>query len=822
MITDLKHAVRALSKNPASTCIAVLSLALAIGSCAAAVSIANALFARDLHVSAPKELVAFAIIEPESPEDQKPLLMSEFEQIQRRAEDFAVVFAWKDALLRNLESNGGRYLGNVNEVSGEYFAAMGVQPLVGRLLSPRDVASSGSGQSARVAVLDYRCWQERFGGDPKVVGEILRVDGTALTIVGVTPRDFVGLNIVSAPDAVVPIGFETGRMPEPTTTDTYVAGRLKPGGSVTQAAAHLSAMWPAILEAAVPDKMQGAQRAQYLAKRIRLESLRTGTTGGSHLRQQLSRPLTILSALSALVLLVACVSLANLILLRATARRHELALRASLGARKLILVRAMALEGALLALAGAALGVIAAYWTSPILLRILLASQPLKPLIFDPRPDSRVLALGAALGLVIGIVCAAAPAWNVLRRDPASALLASSRVVRTSRGLLQKTLICVQIALALVLTSGALLFGRSLYNLHAQNPGFRINGMVQMHLFSQVKQQVIPNRTAYYRQVMDRLSEVPGVDAVSYAQPGPLIGIENIRPVSRPRVSGTVGAVVSFVGPQFFETMGMKVLAGREFEWNDDERAPHVAVISQSLANRLFPGTDPIGQIVDIPRYPFGAGLQIIGVVNSASLWRLQSRDPSAIYVALMQAPMFNNFLVELHTTGNLHATAQAADSALQSLGYQYSFLTESLTETRKYQLRNERAVSMISVFLAGLTTLLASVGLYGLLSYAATLRRREIAIRLAVGAQRRDILLMILREAASLTAVGLALGAFIAFVGIRLAADILFGVTPHDPFAFSAAVAVLAIISFGAAYLPARRTCRTDPLTALRGEDPA
>jgi ABC-type lipoprotein release transport system permease subunit len=797
---DVRYGARRLRQGRGFVLVAIVSLALAIASAAAVLSIANALFGRDLPVRAPEELVALTTISPDRPDVPNPITLAGFEEIRKRQQDFAALFAWRDALLRNVEVGGERFLGTVNEVSGEYFSTLGVQAFLGRTLNSEDVASIGVGTSARVAVLDYRCWEQRFGGDPDVLGKTLWVDGTPLTVVGVTPKSFAGLNIIVAPDAVVPIGFDTGRIadratPGVTSLNYYAAARLKPGTTTEQAAAHLKAVWPAILEATVPYGYQGAERTRFLSTRIHMESLRTGTTASTNLRGQLTRPLIQLMALSGLVLVVAYVNLANLVLTRAVARRHELGLRASLGATKAVLIRAMVTEGVLLSLAGAALGLLGAFWVSPLLLRILLAKQPLKPLIFDPLPDVRVVVIGGVFALAVGIVSALAPAWRVIGRDPAAELLPNARVIQGGSAIFQKLLIGSQVSLALVLTAGALLFGQSLYNLHSVNPGFRADGVLQMHLFPQI----------------------PGVDSVSYALPEPLVGVETVFPVSAPRLSDTMGAAVSFVGPGFFRAMGMTTLAGRDFEWRDDESAPRVAVISQSLAKRRFPDINPIGQTIDVPNLPYGTNLQIIGVVNSASLWRVQSREPNAVYLALMQGPGLDNPAIELHATTDLSLVAPAADRALESMGYHYSFRTGPLKDQMRYVLRNERAVSIVSAFLAGLTILLSAAGLYGLLSYTVTLRSSEIGIRLAIGAQRRDILLMILREAATLVALGLAVGIPLAVAGLRLAADIVFGLPPHDPMTVGVSVAVLACISFCAAYWPARRACRMDPLTALR-----
>ena len=693
----------------------------------------------------------------------------------------------------------------------------------GRVFSADEVATIGAGTSARVAVLDYRCWEQRFGRDRDVLGKVLVVDGVPLTIIGVMPSGFIGLNIVSTPDAIVPIAFDTGRIPDgpmpPTSSPNYyVAARLQRGTTAEAANAFLQSSWPAILEATLPPAYQGAQRTRFLAARITVESLRTGSAGGGRgLRYQLKAPLTKLLSLSALVLLVAFLNLAGLILARAAARRHELGLRASLGAGRYALMRVAVVEAVLVSAAGAILGVLAAFWTGPLLLQSLLKSQPLRPLVIDASPDARILAIAIAIAIGIGVLCAFVPTWHVIGRDPVSILRQNTRAVRGGVTLFQKCVICVQVALAFVLTTGALLFGRSLYNLHALQPGFRTDGVVTMDLLPQLKQQTIPNRTAYYQDLADALTGVAGVDSVSYALVPPL------NPLLPTSVSGAhanaTDAIVDLVGPGFFRTLGVTILAGRDFDWHDDEHAPLVAVISDSVAAQLFPGKDPIGQTLDIPAFSYAAGARVLGVVNSASLWKLQSHRPRAVYLALLQAPAIMAVAIELHATGDAASVARAANHVVESKKYHYAFRTELLTERMKYALVDERVLSGLSAFFAAVTTLLAAVGLYGLLSYSVTRRSAEIGIRAAIGAQRSDIVRMILREAAWLLLWSLAIGVPVAIIGFRLAADILFGLAPHDPLMITLSAVILTILILTAAYVPARRASRIDPLQALRIE---
>jgi putative ABC transport system permease protein len=820
---NIRHAARSLLASWGNTLVAVASLGLAIGATAAALSIVNALFGRDLAVAAPGELVALARVDPDRPDDRGPLLLSQFQEIRARNQVFSHVVAWRDTLLRNVEANGATYLGVVNEVSGDFFAALGVQPRLGRVFRVEEAPADGSGTPARVAVLDYRCWQRRFARDPDVLGKLLVVDGVPVTIVGVMPESFLGLNIVSAPDAIVPIGFDRvrasdGPAPVPSSPNYYVAARLEEGTTPAAANAFLQSSWPTILEATLPPGLGSAQRTRFLAAKIAIESLRTGTTGGARgLRQQLRAPLLRLIALCALVLVVAYLNLAGLILSRAAARQHELGLRAALGAGRLAIMRGPLLEAALVSATGAMLGVGAAFWTGPMLLQSLLRSQPLRPLAFDASPDARVLALAIGTSIAIGLLCALVPTWQVVGRDPASILRQQTRAVRGGATRLQKAVICVQVSLAFVLTTGAMLFARSLYNLHALEPGFRTAGLLTMELLPQVKHQTVPNRTAYYKELAEALSGVPGIESVSYALV-PALDPAQPTAVSTSQIPPTE-AIVDPVGPGFFRTLGVRMIAGREFDWHDDERAPRVAVVSDSLAAQLFPGKDPIGQTLDVPALPYAAGVRIVGVADSASLWKLQNRRPRAAYLALMQAPAIMAIAVELRASVDPASVARAANEVVASKRYHYSFRTQPVAERMKYAMVDERVLSMLSLFFAALTTLLACAGLYGLLSYAVMRRRAEIGIRLALGAGRGDIEWMVVREAAVLLLCSLVLGIPLAFASLRLAAGALFGLRPDDPVTFTAAAVLLAAFAIAAAYVPGRRASRIDPLQTLHSE---
>jgi predicted permease len=820
---DLREAARRLAVRPVATMVAIVSLALAVGAATAVLGIVDALYARDVPVRRPDQLVVFWRTSPDHPDENDTLPLTQFEDLQRRLADVADVFAWRDALLRNIEGDGAQYQGSVNEVSGNFFAVMGVKPLLGRLLDAHDVATINAGASARVAVLDYRTWKTRFGGDPNVVGRTLVVDGTPLTIVGVTPETFSGLNVSYAPDATVPIGFDLPRIPDhatPTSPFTYFVGaRLKDGVRQADAAARLDAVWPAVRQNTEPAAASPAQRTRFFATRAHLESLRTGVIGsGTTIRTMFARPLGQLGALGALVLLVAAVNLAALILARTASRRAELALRATLGASRGVLVRSMVVESVLMAGAGAALGGIAAFWIGPALFDRLVgdADIRIKPFILDLRPDGRVLVIATLVAVAIGIVCALLASWRVIARDPSAALQSHTRVVGARSVVVQKSLVAAQVALAMMLVAGAALVGRSLHAVSTRDPGFRIDDVLELRLLAQPSSTGAPDRLAYQRALSDRLSRVPGVQSVAYTLLGPLITVENRRPIVIPRAATTTDAMVMLVGPAFFRTMGMTLLAGRDFAWTDDERASRVAIVSESFARETFGNADAIGQTIDVPDLPFGKELRIVGIVNSASLGDLHLRQPRAVYAALTQG-RYGAANVELRTSVDPASVAHAAADAVASLGYQYAYMTTPLTVWKDYTLSKDRLLSTLATFFAGLTLLLAAVGLYAQLSYVVTLRQSEIGVRMAVGAGTRDILVMVLREAAWVVAAGIGVGVPAAILAARVVSNLLFGLTPHDPLTLTLSALGLIAVALVAALVPARRACRVDPVVALR-----
>jgi predicted permease len=811
--SDLRYALRALSRNPVVTLVAVISISLGIGANTAIFSVMNALMLRTLPVRSPQELVSIYTLSPEKTDSRNPISLAMYEEIERRETSLAQVFAWNGGGLNSFEADGQYFPGSMSRVSGNYFSALGIGPLLGRLIEPQDVALR-SGKSGQVAVLSYRCWQSRFHGDPAVVGKTLRLNDQSLTVIGVTPKWFSGLVIDEGEDVAVPfgVGGEEG-FRERRLLSIYAWGRLKPGVSVAQARAQFRSLWPAIQAATEPPGYTGASRVRYYARKADLES---AARGQANLRERFSKPLAVLMGLAGAVLLIACVNLANLMLSRAAGRRHELAVRAALGAGGRHLTMQLLTGSLLLSAGGAVLGFLVAIWTSRLLLSTIW-TVPL-PLALDATPDWRVLAFTASVALLTGLLVGLTPAWRIARTDPADALRQNTRSVHGA-GLFARALVSAQVALSTVMVIAAALFVHSLQNLRTVDPGFRRDGILVMQLFAQPGRQVTTNLGAYYRDVIQRVTTVPGVMAASFSAMGPVNRAEFPEAVI---ATGSEGApelaLEDQVGPGFFQMMGMHLLKGREFDWRDDEKSPAVTILSESLARLLFPGRDPLGQTIDLYPGVYRTTMTVVGVVNSASLWRIQSHAPAAFYRPLPQAgPM--SAKLDIRTNGNAPTVAASARKIVEGMGHEYPLYTQTLQDRIDQMTVDERMLAWLAAFFGGLAMLLAAIGLYGLMAYSVARRTPEIGVRMALGAERGDVTRLVLREVALLVGAGVLAGIPAAMAASRLIAGMLFGLSGTDPVTLAAATGALLAVALFAGYLTARQAARIDPMVALRVE---
>jgi predicted permease len=818
MLNDFRYSVRLLLKTPGFTAVAVLTLAIGIGANSAIFSLIHALILRKLPVRQPDRLVALSTITSIGQPAGLSYLM--FEELQRHQEVFSRLFAWSGEVVLTLEAGKAIWLGKVTSVTGDYYSALGVTPLIGRAIMPEDEGTQG-GPPNRVAVISYRCWQRYYGGDPAAIGKLIRIEGVPYTVVGVT-AEFSGLQVGFSDDVTVPLmasdWFGSVRRGRSLIFD--IVGRLKEEISVDEARAQLETLWPGVQATTVSPDWNFEQQKEFSSYRLEVASAATGA-GPNEPRETSSQPLWVLMGITSLVLLIACVNLASLLLSRAAARQREMAVRLALGAGGWRLVRQLLSEGVLLSITGALPGLLFAWWSSQTLANLMWTGSV--PLGLDLAPDLRVLGFTAVVAILTGIGFGLAPAWCVASEDPARLLQQSSRTVGQGLGRLGKLLVSTQVSLSLVLVIGSLLFARSLQNLRSADLGVRGDGVLLINLTEKPGSYHRDlNPSAYYRELTDRLSRLPGVRSVSLSQVMPIVPGNYREHVSAKRLDisapGGIYARKLLAGPRFFETLGIPFLQGRDFKTSDDEHAPPVAIVSKELARQLFPSAEAVGQHISMGNHPENQDLQIIGVVGEVRQVTRENRTPMVVYLSYFRY-LYPPMVQVRVSGGDPLGLVSAARHEIEALGRQYPSRTFTLREEIDQLLLSERMIAVLSGFFGVLALLLASIGLYGLMAYTVTRRTSEIGIRMALGAQRRNVLWLVLRETLVLVLFGVAIGLPLAFASTRLIASHLFGVTPNDPTTIAMATVLLVIVALLACYLPARRAARVDPMVALRCE---
>ena len=814
---DWRDAVRALRAAPVVTTVAVLSLALGIGANTALFSILNGLLLKPLPVADPDRLVVI---------DGGSWTNPIWEEVHsRRHEIFEDAFAWSGGRF-NLSERGQTDYVDGAFASGGMFDVLGVHAAVGRLLTEADDVRNG-GPDAAAAVISYGFWQRRFGGTPGVVGSQLTVSRLPVTIVGVMPRGFFGPDVGRTADVILPINVmalmpgQERMLDGRSTWWLEIMGRLRPGQTIDQAQAALRARQPQIRAATIPQDWKADDQAGYMKEPL---SLASAATGESPLRGRYERPLKTVMVLVGAVLLIACANIASLLLARATVRRRELSLRMALGASQARLVRQLLAESLLLAGSGAALGLLVARWASPLLVRQLATSR--QAVSLDLSLDWRVLAFTTALSVVMALLFGLAPAFGAARVAPHDALRDDSRTMAGDRGLaLRNLLVAGQVAISLSLVVGAVLFIRTLASLTTASLGFEPRRLLVASLGAPADRVKEEERLALFERVREESGAVPGVANAALSV---LVPVGSMRwntllelPPGSPDVPPRDRAPwVNFVSPEWFSTFGMRVLAGRGFTPADRRGAPLVTIVNESFVRRFLKTGTPIGQTVRTGlEGPTVNSYQVVGVVNDSVYRSARAGFEPTMYAPLAQMSEYDTEIeLTVRAAGGAPVElSYAIASAVTRVNADVSVSFNPVADRLRASVTQERLVAMLSGFFGALALLLAGLGLYGVTSYSVGRRRREIGVRLALGAAPSGVLRLVLRRVIGLVLAGVIAGAGLALWASRFVATLLFGLQPYDPATLAGAAAALMAIGLLAGWLPARRASLIDPGRVLR-----
>ena len=816
LVQDLRYAVRALRSSPGFAAVAILSLALGIGANTAIFSLIDSVVLKTLPVSHPEQLLQVTM--GKTTFFTNPI----WEQVRDRQDVFSGIFAYSNVRF-NLAPGGEARYATANYVGGSFFDTLALTPMLGRTLTTADDQRGCPG----AAVLGNGFWQKEYGGRADVVGKTISLDNHPFEIAGVLPPGFTGVDVGNSVDVYVPIcaekiiSGETSKLDMRSAWWMQIIARPKPGVSASQATARLKTLAPEIFKATVPPNWTPGGQADYVKRSL---DTQTASTGLSGVRRQYEQALMIVMAIVAVVLLIACANVANLLLARSEARQREIAIRMALGSGRARLVRQLLTESLLLSITGAVLGVLFAQWGARLLVGFLSTGR--NKVFLDLSIDARVLAFTAGVAILTGILFGLAPAWRGSQVSPQSAMKASARGVIGGSGFgVGKALVVAQIALSLVLVVGAGLMLTTFFKLTTIDAGFEREHILLVSLDLRNGHYPPERRGAVYQEMLEHLRALPGVRSASESNLTPVSGSawNDTLQIEGYVSKGVDDTLVYFnsVSDRFFETLGTDLVAGRDFNAHDTPQSPKVAVINQTMAKKFFAGQSPLGK-----RYRQERGnslsdpVEIVGVVKDAKYLSLREETiPTAYLAASQDAEPDASRTFELRVTTTPTALIPTVKDSIAQINRDVSLQFKSLAVQVNDSLARERLLATLSGFFGGLALLLAMIGLYGVMSYNIARRQNEIGIRIALGAGESRVLGMVLREVAILIACGVAIGLGVAMGTTRFVESFLYGMRPNDRWTLAMAAAALALVALLAGFLPARRASRLDPMAALREE---